>query len=559
MQAFPTNKHVPGEQKLRGGYYTPHTLSSYLCKWAIRTPADSVLEPSCGDGSFVSTAATMLGEHGRITAVEISPPEIDKAKVSVNGTAASVEWHCASFFDVAPRLLKEAKYDAVVGNPPFIRFQYFDRAERERAFRLMGSFGYRPNGLANAWIAFVQLSTELLRDGGRLAMVLPAELLQVKYAAELRYRLPLLFEDVHIVAFDELVFPEIQQEVVLLLAAGRRRTQEAGRLHTLAASNGEELLTAASTSPVVSHAPVRHAHPEMKWTSLFLEDEEFRVLDECSGGAGLNRLGQLADVDVGIVTGRNGFFVINGTQARELGATDYVLDIVGRTSALGSIRFADDDLASYAESNPSKLLNLAGVKRHLLPTGVQAYIRSGEEQGVHRGYKCRIRSRWFDVPSTHVPDAFLYRQIHRAPLLVANHAGATTTDTIHRVRVNGGVCTDTLCAASVNSLTFAWAEVSGRSYGGGVLELEPGEAEGLLIPYRFARDLDLDYIDAQLRAGNLQAAADHGDDVMLRRGCGLSRTDLQRIRAAWNRLRSRRQGRKHRSRRTREKNGGGQS
>jgi adenine-specific DNA methylase len=49
--------------------------------------------------------------------------------------------------------------------------------------------GYKPTKLANAWVAFVQLSIELLQEGGRLAMVVPAELLQVKYTHELRDRL----------------------------------------------------------------------------------------------------------------------------------------------------------------------------------------------------------------------------------------------------------------------------------------------------------------------------------------------------------------------------------
>ena len=39
-----------------------------------------------------------------------------------------------------------------------------------------------------------------------------------------------------------------------------------------------------------------------------------------------------------------------------------------------------------------------------------------------------------------------------------------------------------LAAASINSVTFAFSEVMGRSYGGGVLELEPREAEPLPFP-----------------------------------------------------------------------------
>ena len=358
-----------------------------------------------------------------------------------------------------------------------------------------------------------------------------------------------MFEDVYIVAFDELVFPGIQQEVVLLLAEGRRRYSGSfGRLHTRQVANGEVLLAQPSMSEVVSHLPERHAHDDMKWTSLFLEDEEFQVLKDCAESGRLDRLGRLADVDVGIVTGRNSFFVVGEEQARRLGVGARTLPVVGRTSALKSIRFTGDDMQSYAKTHRSRLLDLSGLDRGSFSKALEEYIRQGEAEGVSDGYKCRIRNRWFDVPSVAVPDAFLFRQIHKAPLLVANHAGATSTDTIHRVRVRGDVDCDRLCASMVNSLTFAWAEVCGRSYGGGVLELEPREAEGLFVPYRFADDPDVDYVDDRLRAGDLKGALDHGDDVLLRRGCGLSMTDTRRAREAWDRLRQRRQHRRHRPR-----------
>ena len=542
---FGTNKTVPTATKVRGGYYTPAALADYLCRWAIRSRSDRVLEPSCGDGSFVSAAAPLLGDDGSITAVEIVPEEISKAQATVNGAAVPIDWRCASFFDVAPSLMRGAGYDAAVGNPPFIRFQYFDKRAREQAFRLVNTVGYRPNGLANAWIAFVQLAAELVRDGGRLAMVVPAELLQVQYAAELRDRLPRLFDAVFVIAFDRLVFPDIQQEVLLLLGEGRNRNpQTYGRLYTRQVVDGEALLSMARTADLVSHVPERHTHADMKWTSLFLEDDEFRALSDAAESGALDRMGDLAGVDVGIVTGRNSFFVVTEGTAQRLGLDGRAVDVVGRTAALKSIRFTADDLRRYGTEHRSKLIDLSGQPRSSFSTALDAYVRSGEEQGVDRGYKCRIRNRWFDVPSVYVPDAFLFRQIHHAPLLAANHARATSTDTIHRVRVAAGIDVDLLCASMVNSLTFAWAEVCGRSYGGGVLELEPREAERLLIPYRFSAGIDVEYIDQRLRAGDLEGALDHGDRALLKDGCGFSDRDVTRARAAWNRLRSRRHRRR---------------
>ena len=545
MSVFKTNKSKPTAQKIRGGYYTPKILADYICQWAIRDSAERVMEPSCGDGSFVSSAASLLSEDGLITAVELVAEELERAKLSVGDACVQTDWRCGSFFDIVPNLLKESKYDVVVGNPPFIRFQYFDKEERERAFRLANLFGYRPNGLANAWVTFLQLSAELLRDGGRLAMVVPAEILQVKYAAELRYRLPMLFDDVCIVAFDQLVFPEIQQEVVLLLAEGRRRYKGTmGRLHTKQVADAAALHAGWTSGDTVSHLPERHMHDEMKWTSLFLDDCEFDTLKTHAAHTSFRRLGDLADVDVGIVTGRNSFFVVDDAETQRLRAAKQTVDIVGRTSALRSIRFTSADLGRYRDTNPANLLDLTGVDRRSFSRELDAYIRSGESQDVHRGYKCRIRNRWFDVPSVYRPDAMLFRQIHMMPLLVANEAHVTTTDTIHRVRVRRGVDVSRLCASLVNSLSCAWAEVGGRSYGGGVLELEPGEAEGLLVPFEFG-DLDIDYVDDCLRAGEFERALDYGDEAILQRGCGMSRGDVAYARAAWSKLKTRRHRRRH--------------
>lgn len=88
--------------------------------------------------------------------------------------------------------------------------------------------------------------------------------------------------------------------------------------------------------------------------------------------------------------------------------------------------------------------------------------------------KCSIRKPWYAVPSIWVPDGFAFRQIYDFPRLVVNNAAATSTDTIHRL-----TCEDPegLVSTSLTYLTGASAEIEGRSYGGGVLELEPTEAE----------------------------------------------------------------------------------
>lgn len=550
--SFPTNKQAADSRKLRGGYYTPLKLAHYLVKWGIRDDTERILEPSCGDGNFILAILQRLANSPdlspTITAIELKADELNKAKDRVAQFAKNsteIEWVSQDFFEAYNHLTQNGKFNLIVGNPPFIRFQYFDDDSRNLAFSHLRQAGYKPTKLANAWAAFVQLSIELLQEGGHLAMVVPAELLQVKYAHELRDRLAAQFEHIVIVGFKRLVFPEIQQEVLLLLAEGKRETSDlTSDIHTIEFLDGEELLGLDNLNDAVAHVPAKHSRVGMKWTSLFLDEVAFAALDEAENAAGLIPLGQLAEVDVGIVTGRNSFFILTEAQRDEFHATPLTVPIIGRTSALKTTIFNKEDFGEYKKQYSSFLLDLNGVAYHAFSQEIKDYLESGEQDNIHQGYKCRIRKRWFDVPSIYIPAAFLFRQIHRYPLLVVNEAQATSTDTIHRVRVKDGTNIRLLAAIFFNSLTLAWAEVCGRSYGGGVLELEPREAEELPIAYNDDIEIDIEKVEDLLRRDYAYEALDYVDNIVLKNYLGFDNFMMRKVRSAWEQLRDRRVDRK---------------
>ena len=153
---------------------------------------------------------------------------------------------------------------------------------------------------------------------------------------------------------------------------------------------------------------------------------------------------------------------------------------------------------------------------------------------------------WWNVPSVWIPDAFLLRQIHKGPRIVSNDSGAVCTDTIHRIRTKGSVSGKELASVSLNSLTAAFVEIRGRSYGGGVLELEPSEAEELPFPTPTPL-LDLNEVDSLFRSGQASEAANLIDSVTLRRA-GLSEADVEILRNISQKMSSRRIRRKRRRR-----------
>lgn len=557
-------KTEPTLQKLRGGYYTPPTVTDFLAEWAIRSPNDRVLEPSAGDGNILLAAALRLialghpneSVHSLLTGVELDPTEAKKAASRLEGIGVrgfeAVEtndfFHFAAcqlsiFAEPAPSEHGAGKFHAVIGNPPFIRYQNFPEEHRQVAFRLMEERGFRPNRLTNAWLPFLVLGAHLAADNGRLAMVIPAELFQVKYAAEARQFLSDFFASVTLVTFKSLLFPDVQQEVVLLLAEKRHATSRG--IRTIELDDAADL--GGFSRQAVEQIPVKPLdHTTEKWTKYFLDADEIDLLRETRTHPGVIQSGEAIDVNVGVVTGNNGFFILRQEDADTFELEDSVIPIVTRSAHLTGVRFTPEDWEHNRRSQvPSLLFKPADDDVERLSKGAAAYIREGERNRQHVGYKCRIRKRWYIAPSLSVPDAFMLRQVHGFPKLVLNETGVTCTDTIHRVDFLNGYRGETVVAAFLNSLTFAHSEIKGRSYGGGVLTFEPSEAEELPLPLRNADNLDIARIDGLLRQGKIEEVLDITDQVLLVDGIGLQVDDVRRLRAIWHKLRDRRLNRRN--------------
>jgi adenine-specific DNA methylase len=244
-------------------------------------------------------------------------------------------------------------------------------------------------------------------------------------------------------------------------------------------------------------------------------------------------------VDVGIVSGRNSFFTFTDAQAQALGLMPHCVPLVSRSAQLSGLVYDTDCRAGdVAAKHRTWLLD---APRNPADPALVTHIDAGEAAGVHRGYKCSIRKPWWSTPSLWIPDLFMLRQIHLAPRLTVNAAAATSTDTVHRVRLDPQIDPTALAAVFHNSATFAFAEIMGRSYGGGILELEPTEAEQLPIPppayanTELARDVDL-----LLKADEIEKALDVVDRHVLIDGLGLSPDVAAQCRSAWVALRDRR-------------------
>ncbi len=516
-------KAAASAEKARGGYYTPTAVARFLARW-VREAGPRIVEPSCGDGAILRELAAL---GGRVHGVELVADEAAKSREFAPVDAANLFTWLAS--------TEPGGWDGVAGNPPYIRFGNWASEQRDPALDLMRREGLRPTRLTNAWVPFVVASSVLVRDGGRVGLVLPAELLQVTYAAPLREFLLSRFSDITLVTFERLVFDGVLQEVVLFCGVAGAGP---ARIRTVHLADADSLAHAdldADSAPAL-------LHENEKWTKYFLDPAAIRLLRALKGSTAMTRLGSVAGVDVGIVTGRNSFFTFTDAQARELGLLPHCVPLVSRSAQLSGLVYDTDcRTGDVAAGHRGWLLN---APRDADDPALLAHIDAGAAAGVDRGYKCSIRKPWWSTPSLWIPDLFMLRQIHLAPRLTVNAAAATSTDTVHRVRLAAGVDPAALAAVFHNSVTFAFAEILGRSYGGGILELEPREAEQLPIPPPALAGPELACdVDLLLKANEIEKALDLVDRHVLIDGLGFGPEEVAQCRAAWVCLRDRRKRR----------------
>lgn len=545
------------EDKLRGGYYTAERVAAWLCDWAIRQTNDQVLEPSCGDGAFLKAAAERLIALGlpaarvaaQLQGVEIIPTEAARAQSrvqDVTGSDATSVVENGDFFEWWQNS-KQPAFDVVVGNPPFIRYQSFPEPHRTRAMEIMGEKGLKPNRLTNIWVPFVVAAVASLKKGGRLALVLPAEILQVTYASQLRSFLTDHFARIDVVACNELFFEKAEQEVVLLLADGaleRPSTDNTCRVAMTEAQTVAGIMSAPPSILLSKAQPKAIRHDSEKWLKYFLDEKQIALMRTLRQSDITVPMSNHASINVGVVTGKNQFFVLSKDQIDDLGLEGYTTPLVSRSAHLRGSHISKTEWKSLAAAGDRvHLLNITHDQLDRINPEMLRYIEDGERQNVHLGYKCSIRKPWYTVPSVWIPDGFAFRQIYDFPRMVLNGSEATSTDTIHRLTSKGEE-PERIISNTYSWLTAASAEIEGRSYGGGVLELEPTEAERLLMPAKLNGAMPLSEADKLIRAGKLDAVLEENARIVLMQHMGLTAAECAALKNVWIKMRDRRMSRR---------------
>ena len=518
-------------KKNTGSYYTPSYLASFISKRVLtyfegRTRM-SILEPSVGDGAFISELEKEKNININLTALDINKEELK---------TASEKWNKKTDSFIKTDFLEYStskKYSAIVGNPPYIKKNILTVKQIQLSKEIHSNENLTEGSVKNIWATFLVKSNTLLAKNGVLAFILPSELLQVKFAEEIRDYLKKEFARIEIFTFNDLMFECKGQDTTILFAY--KKHKEKGEYFTNISS--KESLELNSFILKKNNLLIKS---KVKWTHHFLTSDELTFIDNLKKE--LKTVNDYSDSKPGIVTAANKFFIIDKETEKQYNLSKYTKPIIQKGLFVnGSIVFTNEDIKKLEkDKRPTKLLQLNDNDK--ISKKLKEYLDIGKAEEIPKRYKCRIRNNWYVIPNiAKKPEAFFFKRSHLYPKLLKNNSNAFVTDSAYKVEMKSGYDLNSFIYSFYNTLTLLMSELEGRYYGGGVLELIPSEFKKLPIPYTIINNTQFNEYSTQFENKiDIENILFQNDFKILNSTLGIENDSLQKLTRIRNKLKNKR-------------------
>ncbi|MFI1743200.1 Eco57I restriction-modification methylase domain-containing protein [Thalassobellus sediminis] len=518
-------------KKNTGSYYTPSYLAEFISKRVLshfenRTRM-SILEPSVGDGAFILELEKENDIKINLTALDINEVELKTAsKKWSKKTASFIKTDFLEFSSTK-------QYSAIIGNPPYVKKNILTSKQIALSKEIHLSEELTEASVKNIWATFLVKANTLLVKNGVLAFVLPSELLQVKFAEEVREYLKKQFERIEIFTFNDLMFECKGQDTIVLFA------------YKKSDNKGEFFANITSRESLERNSFILRNNQllvssKVKWTHHFLTSDELTFIDNLKKE--LKTVNDYSDSKPGIVTAANKFFIIDKETENKYGLSKYTKPIIQKGLFVnGSVVFNDEDIRELEENNrPTRLLQLNDNDK--ISKKLRDYLKIGELEEIPDRYKCRIRNNWYVIPNiSKRPDAFFFKRSHLYPKLLKNNSDAFVTDSAYKVAIKNGFDLNSFIYSFYNTLTLLLSELDGRYYGGGVLELIPSEFKKLPIPYVEINQIQFEKFTTDFaNKSNIEQILNQNDFNILNSTLGINNENLQKLTIIRNKLKKKR-------------------
>ena len=326
-------------RKRHGVVYTPPEIVALILDNALPREADklagaSVCDPACGAGAFLAGAAhrllgrlnrdEALAALGRMAGYDIDREAIGQCRARLDDVLAQyypgarVEWDLKvrNALDREGFAGDRGRFTHIVGNPPYVRVQHLERQGRGR---IAGQWNV-VRGATDLYLVFYELGLELLRTGGVLGYITPSGWLRSDAGAGLRRMLATGHRVQRIMDFGEhQVFAEATTYTAITVIV----KEEAPGDIPVSKYDGADWRDGGC-------ARLDAGNPAAAWVAATPSERE-RMRELARRGP---RLGEVADIHVGIQTLADRVFILPAEAADLAGVESWIRRDIVKASVI---------------------------------------------------------------------------------------------------------------------------------------------------------------------------------------------------------------------------------
>lgn len=521
---LPDPHHISHRRKI-GAFYTPLSVTKLLCQWGIRTKTDRILEPCFGGCTFLEASVTKLEALGQkspqtnIYGCDIDPLAFKYLETRLGAGTISTHFFQNDFLKIDPDLNNCGNIDFVVGNPPYIRHDNFSEDQKNALNDWKEKKNFRLNGRSSLWAYFLIHSLRFLKEGGRVALVLPGSFLTAQYAKDVRVIIEKSFERVSAITLTERLFvSEGTEELTIILLAEGYKTSNAGTTTTLHCLENIKELKDFLLKWESNEEPSKNDSSSQIGTGM-VPNSAVTVLNELSKDRSVKKFGDIASIRIGVVTGNKKFFIKSAAEWKTHGIDRRHLQYISpRSLWIQGISINHNDAVFHENTNvPCLALKTPSSPRE---KNLLSYLETYPKSEIQKNSTFSRREIWHQFLDSETPDAIMVFMTDFGPRLVINEINVNCTNSLYRVNFKGLTQSEMkLVAISFHStLTQLSAELLGHGRGSGALKLEPSDAAKLEIylPERTKESINeaFNEVDRLMRNNKSIEAASYADNYI---------------------------------------------
>ncbi len=472
-------------------FFTPEVIADFMARWVLdgRKKAD-VLEPAFGLGAF-SRSLFKQNPKVRVVGYEADATIYNYAAENVAQAGSDVLLYNEDYL----RASWEDKYDGIICNPPYLKFHDYDNASLVPLVN--EQLGIRLNGFTNLYTLFLLKSISQLRDGGRMAYIVPSEFLNSDYGVEVKRALLRsgVLRHVVVVDFTQCAFDDALTTACILLC------HKNGSLSEVRFSHVSDVGQLQASLADYSAWAADQLKPETKWKQYYegARSADYRHLVPFSTFAKVSR---------GIATGANDYFTFRESKKELYGIPERCLmRCVCHSTDVHGLFFTDDDFQRLSHSD--KAVYLFNGCADVEDEHVRGYISLGEETGADKRYLTASRKPWYAIENRK-PSPIWVSVFNRKGLrFVRNIAGVSNLTTFHCVYDAGVVDIDVLFGYLVTNVAKEIFMDNSRQYGNGLVKFEPNDLnKGKAVDLRLLTEEEAQLVSAASQRLQCQGTED---------------------------------------------------